>query len=91
MATVKVTGAVVTRLIPNYGFKAVKEVEMRNGETKKETYTVWSTDAVAEGDEVDVVGDLSVKIEDFTNREGKQVQYAAIHINNPKVTTNAPF
>lgn len=91
MALVKVTNATVTRIIPNYGFKASCEVELRNGETKKENYTVWTDQQVKEGDTVNVSGALSVRIEEFTGRDGKEVTYAAIHINNAKVEADAPF
>lgn len=91
MAQVKVKNATVTRIIPNYGFKCATEVKTKSGETRKETYTVWTDTKVQEGDVVDVTGNLSVKVEEFTNREGKLVQYAAIHVNNGVVEAEAPF
>lgn len=91
MAEVKIKDAVVTRIIPNYGFKAQSTITLKSGEQKKETYTVWTDARANEGDVVNISGLLSVKIEEFKGREGNQVQYAAIHINNAKVEANAPF
>jgi len=91
MAQVKIENATVTRIIPNYGFKAVCEIPTKSGDTRKETYTVWTNTKVMEGDIVNIMGVLGVKMEEFTNREGKQVTYAAIHVNNAKVETDAPF
>ena len=44
-------------------------------------------------DIVDIVGNLGVKIEDFTGRDGSLKTVAAIHVNDAKVTTSvsAPF
>lgn len=91
MAQIKVNNATVTRIIPNYGFKASSEVKLRNGETKKELYTVWTDEQVKEGDVVNVSGLLSVKVEEFENKLGELVKYAAIHVNNAKVEADAPF
>lgn len=91
MAEIKVKNATVTRIIPNYGFKAQVEVTLKSGDKKKETYTVWTDAKAQEGDIVNISGLLSVKIEEFKGREGDQVQYAAIHINNAKVEADAPF
>lgn len=91
MAEIKVKNAVVTRIIPNYGFKAQTTITLKSGEPKKENYTVWTDSKAQEGDVVNISGLLSVKIEEFKGREGNQVQYAAIHINNAKVEADAPF
>jgi FKBP-type peptidyl-prolyl cis-trans isomerase (trigger factor) len=94
MATVTIKNATVTRIIPNYGFKAAVEVPLKSGDTKKETYTVWTDATVREGDVVSVNGLLSAKVEEFEGRDGKTVRYAAIHVNNAKIETaeaNAPF
>ena len=45
-----------------------------------------------EGDIVEVQGLLGVKLEEFTGRDNKPKQIAAIHINNAKVQkADAPF
>lgn len=93
MALVKIENAEVARLIPGYGFKAKAEVPMRNGDTRSEWYTVWSDASVTEGATVDIVGNLSVKIEEFTGRDNVPKTVAAIHVNDAKVTASAsaPF
>jgi hypothetical protein len=93
MALVKIEGAKVTRIMQGYGFRAEAEIAMRNGDTRTERYTVWSESGVSEGDIVDIVGNLGVKIEDFTGRDGSLKTVAAIHVNDAKVTTavSAPF
>jgi len=93
MAMIKIEGAEVVRLIPGYGFKAKKAIELRNGETKDEYYTVWTNAPAVEGAEVDIVGTLGTKLEEFTGRDGVQRQVVAIHVNDAKVTASAgaPF
>lgn len=93
MAMVKIKGAEVARLIPGYGFKAKAEVPMRNGDMRTEWYTVWSDASVAEGATVDIVGNLGVKLEEFTGRDNVPKTAAAIHVNDAKVTASAgaPF
>lgn len=93
MAMIKIEGAEVSRLIPGYGFKAKKPIQLRSGETKDEYYTVWTDAKVTEGAEVDIVGTLGVKIEEYTGRDGVERQTPAIHVNDAKVTPSAgaPF
>ena len=82
---------VVDRLISGYGFKGIEKVTIK-GEERKIYYTCWTNDQVREGDVVSVQGLLGVKLEEFTGRDGKPKQIAAIHINNAKVQkADAPF
>ena len=82
---------VVDRLISGYGFKGIEKVTIK-GEERKIYYTCWTNDQVREGDVVEVQGLLGVKLEEFTGRDGKPKQIAAIHINNAKVQkADAPF
>jgi hypothetical protein len=91
MATGKVIGE-VARIIPNYGFKLVETLKNRDGSDRKNWITVWTDAKVNEGDEVEVIGDISVKVESFTGRDNVPKQVAAMHLNNATVkTTNAPF
>jgi hypothetical protein len=92
MATIELNNAKVERLIAGYGFKAT-ETTLVKGEEKKTWYTVWTKEAVSEGQIVDISGDLSVKLEDFTGRDGEPRKSAAIHINNAVTMTSqeAPF
>lgn len=101
MSEVIVEGAEVVRTHRNgSGFSAHKSKQLRNGETKVEKFTVWTSEPVAVGAVVSFRGVLSVKVEEFTNDDGLLVRYAAIHVNDPVMTgvspgeladTNAPF
>lgn len=87
MSQVIVEGAEVIRTHRNGGgFAAHKSKQLRDGITKVEKFTVWTTDPVAVGAVVSFRGELSVKVEEFTNDEGLLVRYAAIHVNDPVVT-----
>ena len=91
MAVVKVTGE-VARIIDGYGFKLVETTKGRDGQEKKTWITVWTTAKVRQGDVVEVKGELSTKLEEFTGRDNQPRQSAAIHINNAEVkTADAPF
>jgi hypothetical protein len=88
MSEVYVEGAEVVRIHKNGGgFSAHKSKQLRNGETKVEKFTVWTTDPVEVGAMVSFRGVLSVKVEEFTNDEGLLVRYAAIHVNDPVMTS----
>ena len=83
MAKVIVDSVKVVRVHRNGGgFNAHKELRLRNGETKTEKYTVWTTEPVQEGAVVSFEGVLSVKVEEFTNDEGELIRYAAVHVND---------
>jgi hypothetical protein len=82
----------VSRLIQGYGFKGVEKRKTKDGEDYNVWVTVWTKDSVREGDIVEVTGDLSVKLEEFTGRDNKPKQIAAIHINNAQIKkADAPF
>ena len=91
MATVEIENATVERIIDGYGFKAVVEVPLKSGETKKERYTVWTKAPVREGDTVTIKGLLGVKMEEFTNQSGELIRYAAVNVNNALMEADAPF
>lgn len=93
MATVTIENARVERIIAGYGFKA-SESTLVKGEEKKTWFTCWTKETVTEGQIVTVEGDLSVKLEEFTGRDGSPKQTAAIHVNNALLMiqdTEAPF
>lgn len=94
MATVTIENAEVFRLIPGFGFKLVEVKKLRNGDTAKNYYTIWTKEQVKEGDIVTVEGELSVKLEEFTGKDGKPRNAAAVHVNNALVmiaTEELPF
>ena len=86
MATVTIENAKVERLIAGYGFKA-SESTLVKGEERKTWFTIWSKEPVTEGQVVTIEGDLSVKIEELTGRDGSPKQTAAIHVNNALLLT----
>lgn len=87
MAEVFVEGAEVVRTHRNGGgFAAHQSKQLRDGITKIDKFTVWTTDPVSVGAIVSFRGALSVKVEEFTNDDGLLVRYAAIHVNDPVVT-----
>jgi hypothetical protein len=92
MATVTIENARVERIIAGYGFKC-SESTLVKGEEKKTWMTVWTKETVTEGQIVTIEGDLSVKLEEFTGRDGSPKQTAAIHVNNALLMTteDAPF
>lgn len=82
----------VAKLIPNYGFKGTEKRKTKDGEEYTVWVTVWTKDLVRENEIVEVTGDLSVKLEEFTGRDNKPKQIAAIHINNAQIKkADAPF
>jgi len=96
MAKVIVDSAEIVRVHRNGGgFSAHNKIQLRNGETKTEKYTVWTNDEVVVGQTIRLEGTLSVKMEEFTNDQGELIRYAAIHVNDTIVTQSpkddAPF
>jgi hypothetical protein len=88
MAKVIVDQAEVVRTHRNGGgFNAHVQFKLRNGETKTEKYTVWTTEQVSVGDIVAFEGRLSVKMEEFENDQGETIRYASIHVNDPVLST----
>lgn len=94
MALIETTGT-VKRIINGYGFVLEEHFKDRNGEARSNFFTVWDkqyeANGVSEGDSVIVRGALSVKIDEFTGRDGEQKKVAAAHINSPTVQKDNPF
>lgn len=86
MAKVNIKEATVDRLITNKGFAASTTYTDRNGDLRKEKYTVWTDNTGLEvGDLLDVTGLLSVRVEEFEGDNGT-VRFASVHVNNPTIT-----
>jgi hypothetical protein len=84
MAKIFIENAEVTRVQRGgKGFNAQTQYKLRNGETSVQKYTVWSDDQVHVGDVLNITGNLSVKMEEFTNDKGELIRYAGIHVNQP--------
>jgi len=91
MAKIEIENAEVFKIIEGYGFRAVEKFKLRNGEEAKRYYTVWTDQKVAEGDQVSISGDLSVKVEEYTDKNNQPKTSAAVHVNNARITADAPF
>ena len=92
MAQIKITDATVA-FLNSKGFTAKAQV-MVMGEMRDEYYKIWTDEKFGEGDIVEIVGDLSSRVEEFTSkRTGNLERTAAIHVNNPmiKAGSDAPF
>jgi phage FluMu protein Com len=101
MAIITTNNAEVVSVYGVKGFRC-KTVETDYAGQERTTYIkVWGAHSVEVGDFVNVAGNLSTRVEEAVDqdgnpkldREGKQIRYAAIHINDPiiSVITNAPF
>jgi len=91
MAKIEIENAEVFKIIEGYGFRAVEKFKLRNGEDAKRYYTVWTDQKVAEGDQVSISGDLTVKVEEYTDKNNQPKTSAAVHVNNARITADAPF
>ena len=91
MAKTQIETAEVFKIIEGYGFRAVENFKLRNGEDAKRYYTIWTDQKVQEGDVVSIEGDLSVKVEEYTGKDNQPKTSAAVHVNNARITADAPF
>ena len=91
MAKIIIEDAKVFKIIEGYGFRAVEEFKLRNGEEAKRYFTIWTDQRVEEGQTFTITGDLSVKIEEYTNRDNEPKTSAAVHVNNAQLKADAPF
>lgn len=91
MAKIQIETAEVFKIIEGYGFRAVENFKLRNGEDAKRYYTIWTDQKVQEGDVVSIEGDLSVKVEEYTGKDNQPKTFAAVHVNNARITADAPF
>jgi len=90
MAQVKISNATVA-YINSKGFTAKAQVKVL-GELRDEYYKVWTDQKFKEGEVVEIVGDLSVRLETYKDkRTGQDKQGVGIHINNPIVKSDSPF
>lgn len=85
MAEVIVNDAEVVREINGYGFVVCETRRDRNGEDRKAYFTVWTDEKLEVGEKVSVRGALSVKVDEYTNRNGEVKRVAQSSINFPKI------
>ncbi len=90
MAQVKISNATVA-YVNSKGFTAKAQVKVL-GELRDEYYKVWTDEKFKEGDVVEIVGDLSVRLENYKDkRTGQEKQGVGIHVNNPIIKSDSPF
>lgn len=92
MAQIKITDATVA-FLNSKGFIAKAKVQVM-GDTRDEYYKIWTDEKFTEGDSVEIVGDVSARVEEYTDKAtGQPKNRAAIHVNNPliKAGADAPF
>lgn len=82
MAEIKVTGE-VTRVFSK-GFDVTERRES-NGREFKQRFTVWGGEAQS-GERVTVTGLVSVKDDEWTDRDGNTRHTPQVSINQPKIT-----
>lgn len=94
MARIQIQGATVDRLISDKGLAVSTTYTRKDGETAKEKFTVWTDPSgFSVGDVINVVGNLSVRVDEFEGDNGT-VRYAQVNVNNPqveKVKEDLPF
>jgi hypothetical protein len=90
MAQVKISNATVA-YTNSKGFTAKAQVKVL-GELRDEYYKVWTDEKFKEGDVLEIVGDLSVRLENYKDkRTGQDKQGVGIHVNNPIIKSDSPF
>jgi hypothetical protein len=94
MAKIQIQSATVDRIISDKGLAVSTSFTDKEGKERKDKFTVWATpQGYSVGDTVNVVGNLSVRVDEFEGDNGL-VRYAAVHVNNPqieKVIEDSPF
>lgn len=94
MAKIQIQGATVDRVISDKGLAVSTSFTRKDGQPSKEKFTVWSDPTGYKvGDVINVVGNLSVRVDEFEGDTGT-VRYAQVNVNNPqieKVTEDLPF
>lgn len=85
MAKIQIQGATVDRIISDKGLAVSTSFTRKDGKQAKEKFTVWSDPTgFRVGDVINVVGNLSVKVDEFEGDNGT-VRYAQVSVNNPKI------
>jgi hypothetical protein len=89
--TIKATGLTVTKAFGKF-FIAQDVFKKADGSEGKLNYKVWWTNPVQEGQTVEVIGNASANVNEFTDQSGKHVVYAQLSINakEVKVVSAAP-
>lgn len=84
MALIEIREAEVTRIISGYGIVVAESYKDKQGEIRKNYYTVWTKDNIKEGELLNIKGVLSVKLDTY-EKNGEQQYKAAANVNNPVI------
>lgn len=93
MAKITIENATVENLLGQKGYTVSVSTKDASGSEKKLYYKIWSSSPQLQGAKISkIVGDLSVRLEEYTDKNGQQKQVAAVHVNNPELDSgDAPF
>jgi len=93
LAKVIIENATVENLLGQKGYTVSVSSKDASGSEKKLYYKIWSNTPQLQGAKLDkITGDLSVRLEEYTDKNGQPKQVAAIHVNNPVFdSADTPF
>ena len=93
LAKVIIENATVENLLGQKGYTVSVASKDASGSEKKIYYKIWSSEPQLQGAKLDkITGDLSVRLEEYTDKNGQPKSVAAIHVNNPVFeSATAPF
>jgi hypothetical protein len=82
---IKATDLTVTKVFPKF-FIAQDTFRKADGSEGKLNYKIWANHSVQVGQIVNVVGNASANVNEFTDKDGKSVVYAQLSINANEIT-----
>jgi hypothetical protein len=93
LAKVIIENATVENLLGQKGYTVSVSSKDAAGSEKKIYYKIWSSETQLQGAKLDkITGDLSVRLEEYTDKNGQPKSVAAIHVNNPLIeSADLPF
>jgi hypothetical protein len=93
LAKVIIENATVENLLGQKGYTVSVSTKDASGSERKLYYKIWSSQVPLQGAKIaKITGDLSVRLEEYTDKNGQPKQVAAVHVNNPQLEeANAPF
>jgi len=93
LSKITIENATVENLLGQKGYTVSVSTKDASGSEKKTYYKIWSSQPQLQGAKLDkIIGDLSVRLEEYTDKNGQPKQVAAIHVNNPQFeNADTPF
>jgi hypothetical protein len=93
LAKITIENATVENLLGQKGYTVSVSAKDASGSEKKTYYKIWSMTPQLQGAKIDkITGDLSVRLEEYTDKNGQPKQVAAVHVNNPQLESDdLPF